>query len=524
MDYSDLDKDEQDEHGENKAKRRTDDGKAGIIGALASDEISQRFGGAVKEHLAAYSGVDNEAGKVLTKGLKNISESKVNPDYKATNLKQQAGFAAEVKETARENAERIIKGDKTRVVRTDDVGRVNDPLYDHVTLDEHGNIIEGSGSQMKFVGKDPSAALDKIASPKFEKYLDANAEIEVPSDHYGPMKAEAKARAADLRTQEARLRAEGKNELANKRLAQAEKYEKIDKNLRKSHVSNKEAMEARLHPALSTAKDAVALGHRAGLESAKTGALIGGGFSLVRNVVDVASGKKTPEEAALDVAKDTGTTALTSYVTGFGGSVISGVMQNAKNNVVRAFSKTSLPAMLVSSTIETGKTLAKYFQGKIDGAECLRELGEKGTGMIASAYFAALGQIVIPIPVVGALVGGMVGYALNGALYRYVTNALNGAKLAREERIRIEAECAEAIKMIRENRATMEAAISEYLADHTAVFQAAFDDIKTALDLGDIDGFIAGANAITCKLGGKPQFNTFSEFDTFMQGSEPLRL
>jgi hypothetical protein len=429
-----------------------------------------------------------------------------------------------VKEVARENADRIIKGDKTRVVRTDDIGRVNDPLYDHVTLDEHGNIIDGSGSQMKFVGKDPSAALDKLASKKFEKYLDADAKIEVPSDYCDKMKEEAQTRAKQAHEQVARLRAEGKTDLADKQLAEAKKYEKIHKNLEKSKVSNKDAMEARLHPELSTAKDVVKLSHRAGIESAKTGALIGGGVSLVKNLVAVANGEKDPQEAALAVAKDTGTAAVTSYVTAFGGSALKGAMQNAGNSSIRALSNTNLPAMIVSAAVEAGKTLGKYFKGEIDGTECLVELGEKGTNIIASTCFAAVGQILIPIPVLGAMVGGMVGYALNSALYKHVAGALQGAKLAREERIRIEAECEEAIKRIRESRAALEAVISEYLADHAAVFQAAFDDMKAALQLGDIDGFIAGANAITCKLGGKPQFNTFSEFDALMPSPEPLRL
>lgn len=63
------------------------------------------------------------------------------------NIKQQAGFAAEDKYTARQNAERIISRSKERYSRTDDLGRVNDPLYDHVLLD--GNGIEIPGSENK---------------------------------------------------------------------------------------------------------------------------------------------------------------------------------------------------------------------------------------------------------------------------------------------------------------------------------------------------------------------------------------
>ena len=45
--------------------------KSAFIGA--SDETIQRYGSAAKEHFVSYSGIDNESGKVLTKGLKSIS-------------------------------------------------------------------------------------------------------------------------------------------------------------------------------------------------------------------------------------------------------------------------------------------------------------------------------------------------------------------------------------------------------------------------------------------------------------------
>ena len=40
------------------------------------------------------------------KGLKQISDEKVNPDYEYQDIHQQAGFSAEVKDVARENAEK----------------------------------------------------------------------------------------------------------------------------------------------------------------------------------------------------------------------------------------------------------------------------------------------------------------------------------------------------------------------------------------------------------------------------------
>ena len=94
----------------------------------ANFEAVQRYGNAAKQHYVAYSGIDNEAGKQLSKGLKSISKSRVNPDYQSQNIKQQAGFSAEVKSIARKNAQNIIDGKSNKFIRTDDFGNVNDPL------------------------------------------------------------------------------------------------------------------------------------------------------------------------------------------------------------------------------------------------------------------------------------------------------------------------------------------------------------------------------------------------------------
>lgn len=106
-----------------KQEKRKDTSNIGNIAiAGASEEIVQRYGSAVKEHVVAYSGKDFENGVTLTKGLKSISKSKVNPNYEHQNIQQQAGFSAEVKVVARENAEAIINKSNQRVVRTDDIG------------------------------------------------------------------------------------------------------------------------------------------------------------------------------------------------------------------------------------------------------------------------------------------------------------------------------------------------------------------------------------------------------------------
>lgn len=490
----------------------------------AAVETVQRYGSAVKEHIVSFSGMDNETGKVLKKGLKSISKESVHPDYKEINLKQQAGFSAEVKQTARENAERIIKKNPNRVTRTDDIGRVNDPLYDHVEIDNHGNIIQGSGSQMKFVGKNPREALNKLTSKEYSKYFDADVDIVVPSDFYEGIKKEAQQRITELEKQIERLKKEGKEELVNQKLQEIEKYKKIDEKVKKGRVSNKDAMEARLNPELSTAKDILKVSHRAGVEQFKTGVAISGGISVVKNIVNICKGEKDVDEAVKDCLIDTAKGGAFSYSTAFAGSTVKGIMQNSKSQLTRVLSKTNLPGIIVLTTVETGKVFSKLIKGEITGVECVQELGETGAGMISSAMFSVIGQAVIPIPIAGAIIGSMVGYALSSAFYSSLRDSLLEAKKAHEERLRIEKECLEAIQMIKEYRSELEDLINHHISEKIEIFKSIFGELTEALETNDIEQFITGTNRISETFGKKPLFSNLNEFDQLMNSSNSLKI
>ena len=508
---------------EKKKRAEKQDTYTNIAVEGATTETVQRYGSAIKEHLVAYSGTDNETGEQLKRGLKQISQSKVNPEYADNNLRQQAGFAAENKYTARENAERIIRKDGTRVHNTDIKGSGDyNELIDHIIKDKNGNVI--AQEQMKFVGNSPKAALDKLASAKYQKYFDADATITVPKDYYEGIKDEAEKSITSFKKQLERAKTNGNTKLASELEAKIAKYEKIKASIKDSGITNAEAMEARLHPARSTAKDIGKLSARAGGEAAALSAMTGGCISIIQNCVALIKGEKSADEAALSVAGDTATAGALGFATGFTSSGIKAALQNSSKEALRSLSKTNFAASIVTTTVETGKTLKKYMCGDISGLECLEELGEKGTGQLSAAMFAVAGQMLIPIPVVGGIIGSMVGYALSSACYKELTDALKQQKLAHEERIRVEKECREAIALIQQYRAEMEAVVSQYLSDHIAVFNDAFCQMNRAIGLDDINGFMAGTNTITAKLGGEVKFSNYSAFDSFMKTDKTLKL
>jgi hypothetical protein len=549
---------------EKEKKNKREKGKTlenvGLAGATS--EVVQRYGSANQEFLGAYDGINYENGTPLFKSLKQEStryytEVKADPSRQHATLKTHAGNASEASEVAIENSKRIINRDPTRRITTDDLdpakgGQRHHPLHDHVDIDKNGNPIVGTESQMKIKGDTALEAHDKLMEKgkllkdgtyKNEKYLDNDVKLKVQKGFADDIKKTAQENIKNLEKQEKALIGKpGKEEELQKIRRQIFKEKQIAKNVEDSNVSNQESKDSVLKPKTTTVKHTLETSHEAGLEAAKIGIAVSGGMSIIRNVVAVAKGNKEPGEAALAVVKDTGTGVAVSYTTAFAGSQLQALMVKAStkkvvtqvgkkavekvvtNTALKSLAESNLPAQIVTATIEVGKTMKRYFSGEIDGVECLTELGEKGTGMIASTIGATIGQAAIPIPVVGGLIGGMVGYALNSACYNSIVSVLKDTKLTRQERERVEAECAEAIEAIREWRAQFEKLVSQYMIDHIVTFHKAFDGIKAALEIGDIDGFIAGTNTITRKLGKTPQFETFNEFDALMKRGNTFKL
>lgn len=132
-----------------------------------------------------YSGVDENG--VKTRGLKQIYEMRVNPDFEYQNLKQHSGFSAEVISTAKENLKAQLEKTGITTYRADDLPDLfpkNDQFVDKVRMNQQGDIIERI--QTKFIGKNAKQCLDKMMSKKFDKYLDSGKvdKIEIPKDFY----------------------------------------------------------------------------------------------------------------------------------------------------------------------------------------------------------------------------------------------------------------------------------------------------------------------------------------------------
>ncbi|WRB35325.1 hypothetical protein KVL41_03915 [Helicobacter pylori] len=492
------------------------------------------------EENALYASANREHFSVLDR-LEEISKRKINPNYIKQNINQQAGYSAEIKEQAHVNAHNILAGKRERIVQYDDLSSgkkaqvknlypnyatpsKNHEIVDYISVDEKGNVIPGTAVQSKFVGKNGEECFKKLLSKDYEKYFENGAKMKIARNHYGDFQRAVNTRIKSLESYIAKQKGLGNFQKVTSLEEKLQKCKTIKAHTRPASVTKAEAIEARLNPNLSTAKDVTRVSHQAGMNAARTGALIGGGVSLITNVYECVANGKDPIKAIKHTLVATAKGGALSYGSAFASASLGGLMQSSANKVIQSLGKGSLPAMFVGACVANVTILGRYFSGKIDKTEFLKQLMKANTTLVSSGAMAVAGQTLIPIPVVGVLVGGFVGAILSETFFNAFLKAREEAKLARQRRIEIEKECRESIRQLEIYQNQFKEVFKRYFHETTKFFNQSFDELERALYAGDADLAIGVNNKIQEKLGQKPLFNNTQEFWELMNNGGKIEI
>ncbi|MGE4300941.1 MAG: hypothetical protein AB7F40_04980 [Victivallaceae bacterium] len=359
------------------------------------------------------------------KELADIAESKINPDFAATNYQQQAGFSAEVKNVARTNAENIINQNNTRIARTDNVGAVNHSQFDFVLVDKNNvPILDSNGQYLGGTQQKNFNSVknyDKLLIREYDHYKDAK--IAVPPDQYDEIIAHWNGKIQDLSQQSSYLRGRGEDAQANDIDAKIAKIKDVKSRTVASKVSTKDAMEARKSPLKSTVKDIGRVAHRAGIASMKTGIAVEGSLAAAKNLYAVNRGDKSGKEAIVDVATDVGKAATYSYARGVTNAAVGGALRSTSNQILKNLSKGNGPTAVVNTGIILAKSTMSLISGNISPEEYVKNIGREGTTLAASMTGANLGAVVGTCifpgvgSIVGGVIGGMIASMLSGSMY-----------------------------------------------------------------------------------------------------------
>lgn len=267
-------------------------------------------------------------------------------------------------------------------------------------------------------------------------------------------------------------------------------------------------------------KNAVNTAHEAGKSAATNAGVTALTISTITNVVDVINGDKGPEDAATDIAINGGKAAVTGYVMGGGTTVLNHTLSYSKSEFLQGLSKSNVPAQIITAVMVTGDTISKWCEGEITTQECIIQLGEKGLNLATAGYSMAVGQALIPIPIVGGAVGALVGSILTSNLYHSLIEELQVKQLEHEERMRIIAECDAVAEQAKAYREQLEKYLDLYFQEYRSCFDEAISSMQIAFKSGDAEAMISGANQITRKLGGQVKYETVSQFKSFLDSDE----
>lgn len=265
-----------------------------------------------------------------------------------------------------------------------------------------------------------------------------------------------------------------------------------------------------------TIKNIAKTGHKAGVAAAKNAGVTGLTMSGIMNLTAVIKGEKDAKDALKETVIDGGKAAATGYLMGGGLTTVSHTLSNSSSTFLKALAGSNVPGNVITAVMLTGDTLKKYSNGEISTQDCILELGEKGLNFATTGYAMAVGQTLIPIPIVGAAIGALVGSTLTSKYYNELVNTLKTKQLEHEERLRIIEECKKATEEHRKFGQELESYLESYFNDYQDCFNEALADIKISFQIGDVDGIIGGANQITRKLGGKVNYDTIEECKHFL--------
>ncbi|GAA7739835.1 hypothetical protein JP0165_08690 [Helicobacter pylori] len=177
--------------------------------------------------------------------------------------------------------------------------------------------------------------------------------------------------------------------------------------------------------------------HEAGVGGLE-GEILNGFVSFIKSIYECQKKGKDPKEAIKHTATETLKGGAYSYVIASGGSLLGGMMQNSTSKLMQSFGKSSLPVMIVGVGVANVMIFTRYFSGKIDKAELCTTWENQHQSFDERWRYALAGQVLIPIPVVGALIGGFVGTTMSKIFYDISLKTLKEAKEAHQRRIEIE--------------------------------------------------------------------------------------
>jgi hypothetical protein len=461
-------------------------------------------------------------------GARDLLEQ-ISRRWSATGNGQFAGRLHEFHHATTFNMSAAERGATIRAHVTEWNGLFPDP-HDPADL----RIVSAAGNPLTDIqAKAVANTAQRIHQLASERY--AGMQLVVPTDHVGPtadllerrmaqgdpefLKHAAYASVEDRLTDRIEMGAVSSEPVTSETLREAAR----DPNAYFRNLQNREQDVLQGHVAeLSTAAHQIPLAEiMQVVGAAGAGALSGFTASVmingVANAARAASGRMSPAEAAL-------TTVTASTDSLVQGALVGGLGQTirltAEHGVLPdVLGGGALPFVAARAAIKLGDISVKYARGQIDGADAAAQSADS---LLRVGYGYAgmlVGQALIPVPVVGALIGGTVGSLCAGITVQGLVvahSALKQHDVDRRALTRLEVEIDAAVIVLdAETHWLREAIKGEDVAFRNTILPA-LEGLEQAIQSGNFVDSVPRAAAVVEIYGKTPLFTTYAEFDRWI--------
>lgn len=253
----------------------------------------------------------------------------------------------------------------------------------------------------------------------------------------------------------------------------------------------------------------------------RTGAAVGGAVAGltagVSNLGAARRGDKDAIEAIIDTAAATAKGAVSGGATAVPGKAVEiGLRRCAPARLAGGAGV----GAVAGATVQMGGATKRYLTGELDAAEFRDEAVAVAIDAGAAYWGGVLGQAVIPVPVVGALVGSLAASLLVGAVRQ--ARADDATDLKRLRALEAEAAAAAARSDAHLRDVLDATAAQQELLDDTLM--PALDALRFGLVTGDVDVAARGIARSRSALGSGLQFADRTALDAAVRAGVPVHV
>ena len=251
-------------------------------------------------------------------------------------------------------------------------------------------------------------------------------------------------------------------------------------------------------------------------EGLKYGAIAGVVFQGIKQTYNVAKGKKKANEALVDGIVGAIEVSAKGAFIGGGAKGISLIFRQCGQ---AGFAKTAGPAAIAASILELATLTRKLSNNDITKDEYIHQCGGTIFKSTSVYYYGMAGQALIPIPVLGGLVGAMAGYVASALLYNSGLLGIGSNSIvasATQERIHSEKIANDSIKKMVEFKLKIQEIQNDYENDFNINLMEPLLNFEKCLHNNDYDNGFKLLLSLNKQYSSSLPFETFEEFHEIM--------